>query len=515
MTAQQSYVNFVEFQNNINFIENKESRTFMNLFPIFTASRFSGKLIAGVFLSISLLSSCGGNGGDPPPWKICEDTFTKSNPANTDAPTTDHLVVYLDTSASMAGYVSPDGGKIFAVSPDGQTIFSKTLLELRSIVTTLSPQPEIVFRRVDANVSEPSINNDLDLSKAALNRATYNGKETNIAGAIKNFNQPIIKTDEEKKKPPRFHILVTDGVQSSNKQNTDTSCAQGSDSFCVKKQILELLNNGWSATVFGLKGEFQGNVYSEINNSVIPFASGKDANKFRPFYLYIFSPDKNALAKMTETLRQRLGGIVKSEEALREFALTSAYSNGIPTIELQNPSKDFIDLKQEKEKQGNQPRITIYADVATDSKGAKPLLLKVKIPWSESVKLGGNPNELLSLVKWTLEPIGGGAEKANLRYPSLKLVKQEIKDGAAELNFEAGWTREAGDLSWRMYRLVGRLDTDKPVLPWVSQWSTQVDTTADVANKTLNVESSLGNLWKNKALENEYIGSACIRVGTQ
>ena len=428
--------------------------------------------------------------------------------------TTDHLVVYLDTSASVAGYVSPDGGKNFAVAPEGQTIFSKTLLELRSVVTTLNPQPTIVFRRVDTNVSEPSINNDLDLSKAAVNRATFNGKETNLAGAIKIFNQPVIQTDESKN-PPRFHILVTDGVQSSNQQNTNTSCAQGSDSLCVKKQILELLNNGWSATVFGLKAEFQGNVYSEINNSTIPFASGKDANKFRPFYLYIFSPDKNALTKMTESLRQRLVGIVKSEDGLREFALTSSYINGIPAIELQNQSKDFIDLKQEKEKQGNQPRITVYADVETDSKGAKPLLLKVKVPWSESVKLGGNPNELLSLVKWTLEPLEADKEKTNLRYPNLKLVKQEIKDGAAELNFEAGWTREAGDLSWRMYRLVGKLDTDKPVLPWVASWSTQIDTSVDAASKTLNVESSLGNLWKNKALENEYIGSACIRVGAK
>jgi hypothetical protein len=486
----------------------------MSLFPIFTLSRFSGKLIAGFLISISLLSGCP-SGVEPPPWKVCEDTFTKSNTTNTDAPTTDHLVVYLDTSASMAGYVSPEGGKIFSVSPDGQTIFSKTLLELRSIVTTLSPQPAIVYRRVDVNVSEPSINNDLDLSKAALNRATYNGKETNLAAAIKNFNQPIIKDDDEQKSPPRFHILVTDGVQSSNKQNTDTSCAQGSDSFCVKKQILELLNNGWSATVFGLKGEFQGRVYSEINNSVIPYSTGKDANKFRPFYLYIFSPDKNALAKMTETLRQRLAGIVKSEDGLREFALTSAFNNGIATIELENQSKDFINVKQEKEKQGNQPRITVYADVATDSKGAKPFLLKVKIPWSESVKLGGHPNELLSLVKWSLEPLENDKEKPNFRYPNLKLVKQDIKDGAAELSFEAGWTREAGDLSWRMYRLVGRLNTDKPVLPWVTNWSTQVDTSAEVANKTLNVESSLGNLWKNKALENEYIGSACIRVGVK
>lgn len=468
-----------------------------------------------VLLSLSSLAiSCGDRSGDPPNWDVCKLSETQTNAQKSDVPATDHLVVYLDTSGSMAGYVSPDGGKAFAVSPDGQTIFTKTLLELRSVVTTLSPQSSVVVRRVDTNVSAPSFSS-IDLSQAALNRATYNGKETNLAGAIKVFNEPLNKEDEENKNPPRFHILVTDGVQSSNKQNTDTSCDQGSDSVCVNTQIFKLLKDGWSATILGLKGEFQGNVYSEISKSAVPFSTGKDTNKFRPFYLYIFSPDKNALTKLTQTLRQRLGGIVKSEEALREFSLTSGYSSGNSVIETQNLSKDFIDLRQEKEKEGTPPRISLKVDVRTERDGAKPVLLKVKIPWTDNAKLGGNPNELLSLVKWNLEPINADKEEKNLRFPDLKLVKQEIKEGQAELTFEASWTRDAGKLAWRMYRLVGKLDTDKSVLPWVTQWSTQFDTTTDVANKTLNLEGSLGNLWKNASLQNEIIAGACIRVGSR
>lgn len=414
----------------------------------------------------------------------------------------------------MAGYVSPDGGKSFAVAPDGQTIFSKTLLELRSVVTTLSPQSAVVVRRVDINVSAPSFAS-LDLSQAALNRATYNGKETNLAGAIKFFNEPLNKEDEENKNPPRYHILVTDGVQSSNQQNKETSCEQGSDSYCVNAQIFKLLNNGWSATILGLKGEFQGNVYSEINKSAIPFSTGKDTNKFRPFYLYIFSPDKNALAKLTETLRKRLRETVKSEDALREFSLTSDYSNGFSIIETQNLSKELIELRQDKEKEGIPPRISIRVDVKTERDGAKPVLLKVKIPWSENAALAGNPNELLGLIKWNLEPINADKEEKSVRYPNLKLVKQEIKDGAAELTFEAGWTKDAGEFGWRMYRLVGKFDADETVLPWVKQWSTQVDTTVDVANRTLNLDGSLGNLWKNGAVQNEVVGGACIRVGAR
>ena len=388
------------------------------------------------------------------------------------------------------------------------------MLELRSVVTTLSPQSSVVVRRVDTNVSAPSFSN-LELSQAALNRGTYNGKETNLAGAIKLFNEPLNKEDQENKNPPRFHILVTDGVQSSNQQNKETSCEQGSDSFCVNAQIFKLLNNGWSATILGLKGEFQGNVYSEINKSVVPFSTGKDANKFRPFYLYIFSPDKNALEKLTETLRKRLREIVKSEDALREFALTSGYSKGFSAIETQNLSKELIEMRQDKEKEGTSPRISVRIDVKTEREGAKPILLKVKIPWSENATLAGNPNELLSLIKWNLEPINANKEEKNVRYPNLKLVKQEIKDGAAEMTFEAGWTKEAGDFGWRMYRLVGKFDTDQSVLPWVKQWSTQVDTTSDVANKTLNLEGSLGNLWKNTSLQNEIVGGACLRVGAR
>ena len=485
----------------------------MNFLRNFVLSRFSLKLITASIFSISLLNGCSST-QDPPKWEVCESVQTKQNTTKSDVPTTDHLVVYLDTSASMAGYVSPDGGKNFAVAPDGYTIFTKTLLELRSVVTTLSPQSSVVVRRVDTNVSAPSYNN-LDLSQAALNRATYNGKETNLAGAISVFNEALNKEDEENKNPPRFHILVTDGVQSSNQQNKDVSCEQGSDSVCVNTQIFKLLNSGWSATVIGLKGEFQGKVYSEINKLAIPFATGKDAAKFRPFYLYIFSPDKNALAKLTDTLRKRLRETVKSETDLREFSLTAGYSNGVSIVETQNLSKELIELRQEKEKEGTSPRISVRVDVSTERDGMKPLLLKVKIPWSENAALAGNPNELLGLIRWNLEPINAEREEKNIRYPNLTLVKQEINDGVAELTFDVGWTKEAGDFGWRMYRLVGKFDTEQTVLPWVKLWSTPVDTTAEVANKTLNLQGSLGNLWKNGAVQNEIVGGACIRVGAR
>ena len=100
-----------------------------------------------------------------------------------------------------------------------------------------------------------------------------------------------------------------------------------------------------------------------------------------------------------------------------------------------------------------------------------------------------------------------------MRYPNFKLVKQEIKNGNAELTFESGWSKDNGSTAWRMFQLIGKLDTDKAAPPWVSAWTTNLDTTVEAANKTLNIESSLANLWKNSALENYPIAEVCVRVG--
>lgn len=458
---------------------------------------------------LPILAGCPGGSGDPPRW--CQTT-KKSLPASAPVLTTDNLVVYLDTSASMAGYVSTNGKTAFALAPDGNTVFSKTLLELRNVVTSLSPQPRVAVRTVETSVSAPSFS-DLDLSKAALERSVYAGKETNLAGAIKAFGEPL-DANAETKTPPRFHVLVTDGVQSSDKNNSDVSCAQGSDSFCVKKQLLELVNNGWGGAILGLKSEFQGNVYSEIAHRPVPFSSGKDAAKFRPFYLYIFSPDRAALDKLVESLRQRLAPLGR-EDAFREYALTAEYADGAATVEViqDKQTKELLEVRQDKGKEGENARVTVKSDLDAETKGNQQFVLSIKPKWSNHALGVGTPDELLGLIQWEVKQVFPEKEEANLRYPNFKLVKQEIKNGSAELTFETGWTRSNGSTAWRMFQIVGNLNTGKPAPPWVSAWTTNLDTTVEAANKTLNIESSLANLWKNSALENYRLAEVCVRVG--
>lgn len=471
------------------------------------------KLSRSIFVFVLfVLAGCSGAGsGDPPKWDLCQPA-KKAIAATETVPTTDNLVVYLDTSASMAGYVSPNGKTGFAASPDGNTVFSKTLLELRNVVTTMSPQPQIAVRRVDTNVSAPAFS-DLELSQASINRAVYTGRETNLAGAIKAFSEPLDR-EAEAKSPPRFHILVTDGVQSSTANNKAVDCAQGSDSFCVKKQLLELVNKGWGGAVLGLRSEFQGNVYSEIAHTAVPFSSSKDAAKFRPFYLYIFSPDRAALDKLVDSLRQKLAPLGK-EDAFREYALTTDYASGAANVEIaqDKQTKELLEVRQDKSGEGQNARVTVKSDLDTETSGGQQFVLSVKPAWTNHAAGGGSPDELAGLIKWELKQVFPEKEESDLRYPNFKLVKQEAKNGSAELTFESGWSRNNGSTAWRMYQLVGKLDTEKAAPPWVSAWTTNLDTTVEGANKTLNIESSLANLWKNSALENYTVAEVCVRVG--
>lgn len=465
-----------------------------------------------IIISLTIvLISCGGGNSDPPRWDSCQSTKKSAVVTNQPIPTTENLVVYLDTSASMAGYVSPNGKTVFAAAPDGNTVFSKTLLELRNVVTTLSPQPQVVIRRVDTNVSVPSFS-DLDLSQASINRSFYVGKETNLAGAIKSFSEPLDPNSETKS--PRFHILVTDGVQSSDRNNTSLNCAQGSDSFCVKKQLLELVNNGWGGAVLGLRGEFQGDVYSEVANKVVPFSSGKDANKFRPFYLYIFSPDRAALDKLVDSLRQRLAPLGR-EDALREYALTTDYTNGAATVEVQqdDKTKNLLEVTKETNEDCANSCVVVKTDLDTETEGEQQFVLSVKPAWTNHALAAGSPDELAQLIKWELNLLDTEKESNEFRYPNFDRVKQEINNGSVELTFKTSWARDNGSTAWRMYHLVGKLDTGKNSPPWVAAWTTNLDTTVDAANKTLNIESSLANLWRNSALENYPVAEVCLRVG--
>jgi hypothetical protein len=261
------------------------------------------RLLLLILLQVLLCSACTRT-PDPPPWK---DIITKTGGGADAQPapkTSNHLIVYLDTSASMVGYISPDRA--------GQTIFSRSLQELRNFISIVNPPIDVVVRRVDSTIS-PAYP-DSYLSEASVNQSVFTGKETDLAGAISLFDKPLElkkenpqenKTggkqnqqqeeseDEEEPLPPaRFHLLVTDGVQSRTQKSADENCLAGSDQTCVRKRLLALLNKGWGGYVIGMRSEFKGKIFSEVTRgTVVTYESKKrDPESFRPFYIYLSRP---------------------------------------------------------------------------------------------------------------------------------------------------------------------------------------------------------------------------------
>src|ERR1043165_5966391 len=122
----------------------------------------------GVVLSIAACTE------RPPEWKdIVRNTESTSVPRTSSVVTTNELVVYLDTSASMAGYVTKDG----------QSVFGKTLRELRFATGTFAnSDAKVLVRRVASDIGP--VLADMELTSASQDQNIYRGGETNLAGAI-------------------------------------------------------------------------------------------------------------------------------------------------------------------------------------------------------------------------------------------------------------------------------------------------------------------------------------------
>ena len=130
--------------------------------------------------------------------------------------------------------------------------------------------------------------------------------------------------------PARFQVLVTDGVQSTKKGDAVQDCTAGSDQFCVRQKIAELLKAGWAGCVLGVRGDFHGKVYSEVSGAAIPYETkSNNPASFRPFYFYIFSPDPAALDQLVRSLKERMRPLLSNcADCIRELNLSFPYADG-------------------------------------------------------------------------------------------------------------------------------------------------------------------------------------------
>lgn len=433
--------------------------------------------------------------------------------------TTNELVVYLDTSASMAGYVTKDG----------QSIFGKTLRELRFATGTfVNPDAKVLVRRIASDVG-PALA-DMELTSASQDQNVYRGGETNLAGAIQSFRSPATavsnappqtenaKSSDSPKSEPisRFHILVTDGVQSTRQGGATRDCATGSDQFCVRQKIGDLLQAKWGGCIIGIRADFHGKVYSEVNRSAIPYETHtNDPASFRPFYLYVFSPDSQALDLLVRSLKQRLRGLVPKSEPIRELNLSFPYSTGPAEFEASviRDARGFIE--RSKDREGPPAKLTLRVDVDTEKSGAKPFSILVKLPWSDHATDTANEAELAQLLTWKVEEFyPAPAEAAGKRFPQVKIVQTHVDSpGQITIDATAGFNSGTGEPSWRVYRLQATLNLHQISPSWIKEWSVDLDTSREVGNRTFNLETALLGLWSASTTKDHVVAEAYLRIG--
>jgi hypothetical protein len=480
-------------------------------------------LFAGLSVLILLPALAGCDRGVPD-WR----DILKAEPAPTSTPsaksikTTNELVVYLDESGSMAGYVTRDG----------QTIFGKALRELRYATGTFTgSDARVLVRHVGSDVGPPLP--DMDLTTASQDPSVYRAGETNLAGAIDSFKvgyqnpagaqrKAAPQDDGPKANPPdpqppaRFQILVTDGVQSTKRGNSIQDCTAGSDQFCVRQKIGELLKAGWAGCILGVRADFHGKVYSEVSGAGIPYETkSSDPSSFRPFYFYIFSPDPTALDSLVRSLKERLRPLLTNcSECLRELNLSFPYNDGFADFEVVIPKESRDAVQKTKNPGGPTPRFTIRVDVNTERSGPKPLTIQIKVPWSKHAVDAGNEQELMQLLSWKAVPFYPADQtKERLRFPEINITGTHFDAGQLVLDVTTSFPPGTEKPSWRVYRLEGRVNLNQGTPAWIRAWSTDLDTKREVANRTFNLETALLNLWNNSSAKDQVVAKAYLRIG--
>ncbi len=492
--------------------------------------------LRGLTLALLVVALGGCNGSDPITRKQAE-AVPKEKPTAPPASSTDDLIVYLDTSSSMKGYVQADG----------RSVFSKTLRHLRAFTAVMSPPIKVQLRTVDSVVG-PLLSN-VELSNASTSQDFYRGTETNLVGAFVSFAeslqaasppalhapaaqkgaafqavvaQPSPQPAAPPQPPARFHVLITDGVQYAKKQNAATDCAAGADQYCVQKKIFELLRQGWGGAVIGLRSQFCCAIFSEQSQRPVPYnTKGRDRQEYRPFYLYVFSPDREALSQFVTRFKESLRRAVGEQElVLRELALTALYAEGemaghFRRDDFETENKEALRAARVDDKE------PLYISLKLRAGGQVtevPFTLKLKVPWTAHALDSGSAKELADLLQWSLETTYPKQEQPGHRYPEIKLLSgaaADVGDGRVAIRGVARWLSGAGEQDWRAYHLVARLNHDSEAPPWVSEWSTDDDKASANGGKTLDLKLALLGIWRNDMLKNQSVAEAYLRIGPQ
>jgi hypothetical protein len=229
------------------------------------------------------------------PCKLNDDNSAASTAANKSK-----IVLTLDGSASMVGYAK-----------DVNSSYIQTLKLLDRI--SLAAPGGVEYVRIDTNRKSISRTE----FQQAFTPAFYTGQMSKIADAF---------PDPKAVKGEQLLAIVTD-LQPDN-----------GDVNLVSKRILEdyLKKDGYAIAVWGIKSEFDGNVYPPNNAPAYPYSS-KTADRGRPFYI-LLAGRYDAIADFAKTMRSQDSSFLKGKSQLTIFTPDRSLAN----VSYLTPSSDNL-----------------------------------------------------------------------------------------------------------------------------------------------------------------------------
>lgn len=177
-----------------------------------------------------------------------------------------NVAIYVDGSGSMLGYVQ-----------DGETNYTKALKSLRNVFELTGKLP-VEYYRIGTPIQKITGN---DYYSYGGSPVFYDGTNAKFKAVSSPIDAAVIPIEKDQQK---MTVIITDLEQNSG------------DVTKLSKKIQDTYFNAdkkdYAVGIWAVKSEFNGKVYVDELNSIKTFVynSGKQPDKFRPFYVLFIGP---------------------------------------------------------------------------------------------------------------------------------------------------------------------------------------------------------------------------------
>ncbi|MTJ09275.1 hypothetical protein [Anabaena sp. UHCC 0204] len=379
-----------------------------------------------------------------------------------------NVAIYVDGSGSMLGYVK-----------NGETNYIKALKSLRNVFELTGKLP-VEYYRIGTPIQKIT---GSDYYSYGGSPVFYDGSNAKFKAVSSPIDAAIVPAEKDQQK---MTVIITDLEQNSG------------DVTKLNKRIQDTYFNSqkkdYAVGVWAVKSEFNDKVYIQEANSIKTFAynSGKQADKFRPFYVLFIGPHQDIKHYFEQLQKYDANQLLANSKLMifhPDHIVDQISSLGTPPISIPKGItrplslvKDGVALSK-----GN------YEILQIDSRQQENLTINYSVPFSPSqYSLFVDTNSLNAKVK--IEKFDKFAKKfivvdANSEISSaMKLQDWQIIPQENKLNFSAiiqpNKFPEPG-----IYKLQFDILSQTLEVPsWWKEWDWQTKANEQDGSKTHNLE---------------------------